>query len=109
MVEFWACLGLGCTDKEFLDKLIDPSIIGKSTVGDVVKEYGFRLSHFELAELERILGHNESIVELMMRIQVMICPPPPRACPDRSASSQQTYEEYKRVHASILRRPAEKS
>ncbi len=99
MIEFWACMGLGCLDKEFLEKLTKANRAGK-TVRGVVKEYGFRLSHFELAELEYILGVKE-IVENMKNIQPMVCPPPPRPCPTRSASSLQGYREFKAAHLRV--------
>jgi hypothetical protein len=107
MVEFWACLGLGCTDREFLDRIKDPSIIGKSTVGEVVREYGFRLSLFGLAELERLLADDE-IVKCMRIIYSRGCPPPRPCVGWTKSASSGGYEEYKKFHASLLKRLEEK-
>lgn len=96
MVEYWACVGLACIDKEFLDKLKNN---GRSTT----IEYGFRLSKFELAELERLVADRE-IEEWMRAIQTSPrggCKPP--YCSPSPARSE-GYEEYKKFHARLLER-----
>jgi len=51
MIEFWAVIGLACLDHVFLHQLMDcaPNVEG------TIKEYGFRLSRYEMGELKRIL------------------------------------------------------
>ena len=46
MVEYWAVLGLCVTDCEFRSKL-------QSDTEATVKEYGFRLSRYEIGEIKR--------------------------------------------------------
>jgi hypothetical protein len=100
MFEYWACFGLACIDDEFLKKLEDASNgIGKDKVIDVVKAYGFRFSHFELAELEYILkNRRDVVVPKMKEINCAMCPPPPRPCPCSSASSIDLYDQYRNGH-----------
>jgi hypothetical protein len=108
MVEFWACIGLGCMDREFLAALKEPARIGKSTVGEVVREYGFRLSYFELAELERLLSIPD-IVTAMEKIYAWGCPPPLHCISCTRSARSDGYDEYRRLHASLLERSGEKA
>ena len=55
MFEFWALIGLACLDRVFLEQLV----AHKNNVEAVVKEYGFRLSRWEMAELTRVLQLGE--------------------------------------------------
>ncbi len=48
MVEYWAVLGLCVTDCDFRRKL-------QSDAEATVKEYGFRLSRYELGEVKRLM------------------------------------------------------
>lgn len=54
MIEYWAVLGLCVTDCDFRRKLqSDPEI--------TVKEYGFRLSRYEMGEVKRLIAIPEVI------------------------------------------------
>ncbi len=108
MVEFWACVGLGCMDREFLAALREPGRIGKTTVGEVVRECGFRLSYFELAELERLLSIRE-IVTAMENIYAWGCPPPLHCISWARSACSEGYEEYRPLHGSLVKRSEEKA
>jgi len=54
MVEYWAVLGLFVTDCDFRRKL-------QSDPDAAVKEYGFRLSRYELGEVKRLMAIPEVI------------------------------------------------
>jgi|SRR5262245_7522170 len=54
MVEYWAVLGLCVTDCDFRRKL-------QSDAYATVKEYGFRLSRYELGEVKRLMAIPEVI------------------------------------------------
>jgi hypothetical protein len=76
------------------------------TVGDVVKGYGFRLSKFELAELERVVADPEA-EKCMRMIQPVGCRPPvcsPSPAPPVGAG----YEKYKEWYRSVFERLREK-
>ena len=103
MVDFWACIGLACIDDKFLNALRN---FGDKTLGEVVREYGFRLSCFEIAALERILGIDEA-VELMQKFRIIGCPPPPRPCPfvhfaSLSAHPPEYYAEYRKKYRAFV-------
>jgi hypothetical protein len=51
MVEFWAVIGLACLDRTFLNELKEHA----PDVDATIREYGFRLSRFEMGELKRVL------------------------------------------------------
>lgn len=51
MIEFWAVIGLACLDHVFLAELTKY----KADVEGTIREYGFRLSRYEMGELKRIL------------------------------------------------------
>lgn len=51
-MEFWAVMGLACLDHVFLSKLV----ANKVKPEGIVREYGFRLTRWELAELIRVLS-----------------------------------------------------
>src|SRR5262245_34677632 len=62
MVEYWAVLGLCVTDCNFRRKLqIDADI--------AAKEYGFRLSHYEIGEVKRLMAIPE-VVEGLTKAHV---------------------------------------
>ena len=107
MTELWACVGLACMDKNFLDALKDPGKVRKATVGEVVKEYGFRLCYFELAELERLLADDE-IVKCMRVIYSRGCPPPLMCDGWTKHAISEGYDRYKELHPSLLKRLEEK-
>jgi hypothetical protein len=96
MVELWACVGLACTDKNFLDKL-------KSDAPATVKEYGFRLSYFELAELEWLVA-NDKIVDCMRTIYPLACRPPLHCMGFAKHALSEGYDKYKEVHRAIFKR-----
>lgn len=50
-MEFWAVIGLACLDHVFLQQLQEHG----ENVEETIREYGFRLSRFELGELRRIM------------------------------------------------------
>jgi hypothetical protein len=52
IMEFWAVVGLACLDHVFLHQL---RAAGEESE-DVVREYGFRLSRWEMGELKRIMS-----------------------------------------------------
>jgi hypothetical protein len=60
MVEFWAVVGLASLDHVFLRELTEhaPDVEG------TVREYGFRLSRFEMGELKRILRIPSAITNM---------------------------------------------
>jgi len=51
MIEFWALIGLACLDKVFLKELT----ANKNNLEPVVRNYGFRLSRWEMGELTRVM------------------------------------------------------
>ena len=52
MIEFWAVIGLACLDRVFLEQLKKYA----DDVETVVRDYGFRLSRWEMGELKRVLS-----------------------------------------------------
>jgi hypothetical protein len=50
-MEFWALIGLACLDHTFLDELQK----NRDNPWATVREYGFRLTRWEMGELRRIL------------------------------------------------------
>ena len=60
MFEFWALIGLACLDRVFLAQLD----AHKDDLEPIVREYGFRLSRWEMAELSRIM-HLPKVVKDM--------------------------------------------
>ncbi len=103
MVDFWACIGLGCMDREFLATLKEPGRIGKRSVREVVREYGFHLSHFELAEIERLLAIPD-IVTAMNNIYGWGCPPPMVCNGFAKSACSEDYEVYRKLHSALLER-----
>jgi hypothetical protein len=63
MIEFWAVVGLACLDHVFLRELLAHA----PNIEKTVREYGFRLSRFEMGELKRIL-RIPRVVECMHNI-----------------------------------------
>lgn len=55
-MEFWALIGLASLDKVFLTQLVE----NKENPEELVREYGFRLSRWEMGELRRILNIEEA-------------------------------------------------
>ena len=51
MIEFWAVIGLACLDHVFLNQLIEH----EEHVEETIREYGFRLSRWEMGELKRLM------------------------------------------------------
>ena len=63
MIEFWAVLGLACIDHEFRNKLRqDPE--------HTVAAYRFRLSRFEMGEVQRLVKSTK-VVNCMEEIEVV--------------------------------------
>ena len=66
-MEFWALIGLACLDHGFLNELREH----QDNLEKPVREYGFRLTRWEMAELERVLKipgafeHMHMICELL--------------------------------------------
>jgi len=50
-MEFWAVVGLACLDHVFLNQLRE----NWDNMEETVREYGFRLSRWEMGELKRIM------------------------------------------------------
>ncbi len=50
-MEFWALVGLACLDHVFLQQLKEHG----HKVEETIREYGFRLSRWEMGELKRIM------------------------------------------------------
>jgi hypothetical protein len=100
MVELWACVGLACTDKNFLDKL-------KSDAPATVKEYGFRLCYFEEAYLESLLA-DEKIVDYMEKIYPLACRPPLVCSGHLKHALSPGYDRYKELSRSLFERSDEK-
>ncbi|HEU0178371.1 MAG TPA: hypothetical protein VFV58_29250 [Blastocatellia bacterium] len=63
MIEYWAALGLAIIDHEFLESLVKAKKDGRKLRG-IVKDYGFRLSRYELGELQRVINSRVSKEEL---------------------------------------------
>ena len=107
MIEYWACFGLACMDSVFLEKLEEASEKDASKwdsgnkdkadveVASVVRAYGFRLSHFELAELAYCLRYKPEVIVKLKEIHHIWCPPPPRPCPFEHAVSDNIYSLFK--------------
>ena len=55
-MEFWALIGLACLDKVFLRELVEHRDNPEGTA----REYGFRLTRWEMGELKRILSIDEA-------------------------------------------------
>jgi hypothetical protein len=82
MIEYWAVLGLAIIDEEFLETLAKAKRdIGK--LRKVVKDYGFRLSRYEMGELQRVINakdHNAkdpenrkgNVLDLMRQLHHLI-------------------------------------
>lgn len=51
-MEFWAVIGLASLDQVFLRQLFN----NRQSPEEVVREYGFRLTRWEMGELRRILS-----------------------------------------------------
>ena len=60
MVEFWAVIGLASLDHVFLKERTEhaPNVEG------TVREYGFRLSRYEMGELKRILRIPDAVANM---------------------------------------------
>lgn len=99
MIEYWACIGLACADDDFRDQL-------QKDAPRTTEEYAFRLSSFELADLERLMGEPK-VLAAMTVIQNYICPLPPKPCPKHSARSA-GYAAYKQIHLSLFKGPSGK-
>lgn len=52
MIEFWAVIGLACLDRVFLGQLEKQY----DQIENLVRQYGFRLSRWEMSELKRVLS-----------------------------------------------------
>lgn len=77
MIEYWAVLGLAIIDEEFLEALSKAKRdIGK--LRKVVKDYGFRLSRYEMGELQRVINvknhenRKGNVLDLMGQIHHLI-------------------------------------
>jgi len=77
MIEYWASLGLAIIDEEFRESLAKHKRdIGK--LRRVVKDYGFRLSRYELGELQRVINAKDpmnpktDVLDLMRQIHHLI-------------------------------------
>jgi hypothetical protein len=55
-MEFWALIGLACLDKVFLGELKT----NRENPEPTVREYGFRLTRWEMGELKRILSIDDA-------------------------------------------------
>ena len=55
-MEFWALIGLACLDKVFLGELET----NRENPEPTVREYGFRLTRWEMGELKRILSIDDA-------------------------------------------------
>ena len=51
MIEFWAMIGLACLDHVFLNQLREHP----DHVEETIREYGFRLSRWEMGEFKRLI------------------------------------------------------
>jgi hypothetical protein len=102
MIEFWAAVGLACTDLSFLKAVQNPEIIKQSSVQEVLKEYGIRLSYFELSEFKRFIGNSE-IVTHMTAIYALGCPKPMHcfACVKHMVSPGYM-ERYEAIHQALI-------
>jgi hypothetical protein len=59
-MEFWALIGLASMDKIFLTQLFK----NKENPERIVRDYGFRLSRWEMGELRRILENDKAFHHL---------------------------------------------
>jgi hypothetical protein len=77
MIEYWATLGLAIIDEEFLEAL-DKAKRDIGKLRRVVKDYGFRLSRYELGELQRVINEKDpkhskvTVPDLMRQIHHFI-------------------------------------
>ena len=63
MIELYAVIGLASLDDEFREKLED-SKEDMSSLANVLKDYSFRLSLYEIGEVQRLM-HIRKVVECM--------------------------------------------
>ncbi len=77
MIEYWAVLGLAIIDEEFREALAK----AKRDTGKlrrIVRDYGFRLSRYELGELQRVINSKDpkdpkvNVLDLMHKIHHLI-------------------------------------
>jgi hypothetical protein len=61
-MEFWAVIGLACLDQVFLRELEK----NKANPERTVREYGFRLTRWELGELTRVLSLDSAFEQMGM-------------------------------------------
>ena len=61
-MEFWAVMGLACLDQVFLGQLE----ANRDNPERTVREYGFRLTRWELGELRRVLNLDGAIGHMGM-------------------------------------------
>jgi len=64
MIEFWAAIGLACLDHVFLEQLREH----QDDVETVVRNYGFRLSRWEMGELKRVIQLGDKFFDNAHRI-----------------------------------------
>jgi len=63
MIELYAVIGLASLDDEFREKL-ENSREGMDSIREVLKDYGFRLSLYEIGEVQRLM-HIPEVIECM--------------------------------------------
>ncbi len=77
MIEYWAALGLAIIDEEFREALAK----AKRDTGKLrklAKDYGFRLSRYELGELQRVINGKDpknskvNVLDMMYQIHDLI-------------------------------------
>jgi hypothetical protein len=54
VIEYWAVIGLACLDDEFRQELTERRNDG-GQINKLMKEHGFRLSLYELGEVQRLM------------------------------------------------------